>query len=189
MTPDVTSPPAEADPVRAALENPAVWRRMCAAARAFVGRPPPVGSPIARARDAEEVASEAKLRAWQRRADFDPARDVVRWLVGFVSVVARERAKWHPGGPPADGPGLDDLAADLGRPVADAVADADHAAALLAHLPPADADLVRMHHFDHLTHAEVAARIGSNENAVRVRYHRLMGRLREIGRAAGEVRP
>lgn len=130
MTPDVSTPTTEADPVAVALADPAVWRRMYAAARAFRGGRG--GNPLrsGRAADAEEIAPEAKLRAWQRRQDYDPARDVVRWPVGFVSTVAGERVKRQPGGPPADGPGLDDLAADLGRPVADAAADAEYVAAL-----------------------------------------------------------
>ncbi|MBX9627019.1 MAG: sigma-70 family RNA polymerase sigma factor [Gemmataceae bacterium] len=190
MTPDLSSPPAEADPVRAALADPAVLGRLRAAARVFLGRRGYSLSPIRRSEEAAEVASVAQARAYGHKDRFDPTQgEVVRWLVGFVRNAAREHARKHPCGPPVAAPGLDDLAADLDRSVADVIADREQVERLLAALAPDDRDLVRRRYMDGETCAALADRFGTNENAVRQRCFRLIGRLREVGRAAGEGRP
>jgi DNA-directed RNA polymerase specialized sigma24 family protein len=120
MTADARASGTERDPVAAAVADPAVGARLIAAARALLGRRAHSLPATQRSAEAEEIVSEAAKRALQRRDRFDPTRHVVTWLVGFVSNVARDGAKRHPGdvtGPPWDAPRLE----DLGRPVEDAV--------------------------------------------------------------------
>lgn len=170
------------DPVRVALADTAVGERLVAAARTFLA----ARSGGALARDAAEIVQEASTRALARAATFDPSRDVVAWLVGFVINVAREHVRDRAARTAA--PQLADLAADLGRPVADAAADRELVARLLAQLSAADRELVRLVYTDDLPFAEVGPLLGTTETAARVRHHRLLKQLRELA-GAGEVRP
>jgi RNA polymerase sigma-70 factor (ECF subfamily) len=193
MTNDVSSPAAESDPVTAALNDPGVQSRLLHAARAFLlGRPD--GTPaIQRMAEAEEIVQTARVRAWERRAQFNPELgDVVNWLVGFVRTVARENVKKHSRAGPKrqqQPPALEDLAVDLAPPVPDVVSDKLFVAELLAQLSPAERELLRLRYEEGLTCAEIGERIGGKENAVRVRVFRLIGRLKRSCGQTGEVAP
>lgn len=179
MTADTRVLAAESDPVSAALADPVVHERLLAAARAFLG---PRLSAVRRAAEAEEIVSKARVEAFKRRADFDPTRDAVRWLVGFVVNCTRDHVKKYtrtPTGPPPDTPELEDLAVDLGRPAEDTVANRELVNAILAQLSDDDRELLQLKYFDGLTFGEIAARRGTNEDAVRVRHFRIRQRLRE----------
>ena len=180
----------ESDPVTAALADPVVNGRLLAAARAFLGRRADTLSATRRSAEAEEIVSKACAEALKRRADFDPTRDVVTWLVGFVRNVTRDHARKHariPTGPPPDAPALEDLAVDLGRPVSDVVANKEFADNVYAQLAPDDRELLQLRYVNDLTCAEIASSRGTNENAVRVRCHRIIQRLRQQHAASGEV--
>jgi RNA polymerase sigma-70 factor (ECF subfamily) len=181
MSVGTTTPLAGRDPVRAALADREAWTRLVAAARAFLA-----GRPGVYAQDADDIAQQAVARAIQRSDTFDPARDVVCWLVGFVANVAREhvkrqgrdRLRYAP-------PQLDDLAADLGRPVGGALADREFVDGLVARLPATDREIVRLVYAEGLTFAEVGARVGVTEPAARVRHFRVLKHLRELAGGGG----
>jgi len=181
MSVGITTPVTDRDPMRAALDDPAVVERLRNAARAFLG-------PRGYAQEAADVVQLAGVRAWQRRGDFQPDKDPVCWLVGFVINTAREHVKKAARAvarPLSAAPELADLAADLGRPVGDALADRDEVTRLLDRLAPADRELVRLVYFEGLTFAEVGARVGTTETAARVRQHRLLKQLRELAGGGG----
>src|SRR5262245_7466512 len=121
---DVSISSAENHPVAVALSDPAIQTRLWNAARAVLGRRSGKRSPTQRTAEAEVIAQEAAARAWKRRDQFDASRDVVKWLIGFVSNVAREFAKKRPRdttGPPEGGPDVATLAVDPSRPLDDAI--------------------------------------------------------------------
>lgn len=179
-----SAPAAEHDPVTTALNDAAVRTRLFHAARAFLLSSPGIPSTTQRLSETEDVVQIAALRAWQRRGDYHAELGgVVGWLVGFVRNVARERSKPNKAGAVAAPPMLDDLAADLGRAASDTTADKLLVAQLLDQLPPPDRQLIRLRFDEGLSCAEVADRLGGNENAVRVRLFRLIAQLRE--RCAG----
>lgn len=186
----VTSPVAETDPVRAALSDPSVRTRLLDAARSFLsGRIFHIPAPQ-RGPEAEEIVQKAGMRAWEHRAEYDARREVVPWLVGFVENVTREHVKKYSRratGPPTAAPELESLAADLGRPIGDVVADRAFVEGLLGRLPPADREIIRLAYYDDLTFTEIGERVGLTENAARVRHHRILGRLRELAGDTGEV--
>lgn len=189
MNPRASATAAGSDPVSVALSDPGVTAQLLTAARAFLGRGP--SSAVRRTAEAEEIVSVAQIEALKRRADFDPTRDVVNWLVGFVRNVTRDHVRKRartPTGPPPDAPKLEDLAVDLGCPVEDATADRELARRVLEPLSADDRELLELKYFDGLTFAEIAARRGMNENAVRLRHFRLRQRLREQYGHGGEVR-
>jgi RNA polymerase sigma-70 factor (ECF subfamily) len=180
------------DPVAVALNDPGVRARLTNAARAFLGRRASELSPIQRTAEAEVIIQEAAARAWKHRDRFDASRDVVKWLVGFVANVARELAKQRvraATGPPPDGPGPEELAVDPARPVEDAITDKLLAGQMLEQLPPGDRDIVRMKYWEELTCAEIGERVGLQENAVRVRLHRALLKLKQASGVTGEGQP
>lgn len=183
--------PAASDPVAVALADPAVNGRLVRAARAFLGRqvyPFPAGQ---RAAEAEDIVSTVRVEALRRRKDFDPARgDVVAWLVGFVANVTSDHVRRHtgcPAGPPPTAPGLEDLAADLGRPVVDTVDDQDFVDRLLAQLSPDDRELIRLRYNEDLTFVEIADRRGTSANTLRQRHYRIIRSLQQLCGIGGEV--
>jgi len=192
MSRDVSLPLAADDPVAVALNDPAIRTRLENAARALLGKRAFELTQTQRTAEAEVITQEAAARAWKHRDRFDASRDVVKWLVGFIVNVAREFAKKRcrdTTGPPADGPGLEELAVDPSRPVDDAITDKLLAAHLLAQLPPSDRDIVRMKYWEELTCAEIGERIGMQENAVRVRLHRAIQKLKHVSGVTGEGQP
>jgi len=189
---DVSSPTAENDPVSAALADPGVTRRLLAAAQSFLGRRAYTIPATQRAAEAEAIVSEARRRALQRRDRYDPTRDVVRWVIQFVSNVTREFVKQHKRaatGPPPDGPPLEELAVDPTAPIDDAVAGKLDLEQWLGHLSPKDQDIIRLSYLEDWTFEEIGTRIGMNACAVRVRAHRARQRLRELAANSGEGQP
>ena len=190
MTVGVTSPVAETDPVRTALNDTSVQARLLDAARAFLaGRIFNIPTPR-RGPEAEEIVQKAGLRIWEHHAEYDPRRAVVPWLIAFVENITREHVKKYARvsvGLPGAFPELDDLAADLGRPISDAIADTAFVERLLERLPPTDREVIRLAYYEDLTFAEIGVRVGLTENAARVRHHRILARLRELAGGTGEV--
>jgi RNA polymerase sigma-70 factor (ECF subfamily) len=192
MSRDVSLPLAADEPVAVALNEPAIRTRLVNAARAFLGKRAAALTPIQRGAEAEAVAQEAIARAWKNRDQFDASKDVVKWLVGFVVNVARESAKKRcrdATGPLADGLGLEALAVDPARPADDAITDKLLAGQLLDRLPPGDREIVQLKYWEDLTCAEIGERIGLRENAVRVRLHRALLKLKRASGVAGEGQP
>jgi RNA polymerase sigma-70 factor (ECF subfamily) len=190
MTVGVTSPVAEMDPVRAALDDPKVRDQLVAHARACLsGRlfylPAPQRGP-----EADEIVQKAALRVWEHRAEYDPSRPVVPWLIKFVTYVTREHVKNYARratGPPSAPLELEELAEDLGRPAGDAVADKTFVDGLLSRLSAADREIVRLKYDEALSFAEIGPRVGLLENAARQRHYRILAELRKLAGGTGEV--
>lgn len=178
------------DPVDAALADDEVRRRLTAAARAFLSRRARQTTATQIDHDVEDVLHNVCVEVLKKKHEYDPSRDVTAWIIGFVLNVTRDhvRKKARDPAPACEPCRLDSLAADLGRKSTDAADDRDQAAAILARLPEADRTLLEMRYTEALTFAEIAKRLGCEENAARVRHHRIVSRLRESGGAPGEVR-
>lgn len=189
---DVSMPPASDHPVAVALNDLTIRLRLSNAARAFLGKRAAELSPTQRTAEAEVIVQEAAARAWKHRDRFDASRDVVRWLVGYIFNVAWECAKKRRRdavSPPEDGPGLEAMAVDPARPVDDAAIDTLLARHLLEQLPPTDRQIVEMKHCDGMTCAEIGQRLEMRENAVRVRLHRAIQKLKQTYGVTGEGQP
>jgi RNA polymerase sigma-70 factor (ECF subfamily) len=135
--------------------------------------------------DAEEAAQEALLRAWRHRA----SRRSAHWLP-WVRTIARnealriaarrarvaERELSRDEEPPDPGaePEVEDVVASLA------------VAALLRPLKQHERDLLRLRYEEDLTNPEIARRLGMPEGTVKVRLHRLRGRLK-AGIEQGEL--
>ncbi len=192
MMRDVSLPLASDHPVAIALKDATIRLRLGNAARAFLGRRAAELSPTQRTAEAEAIVQEAAVRAWKCKDRFDASRDVVKWLIGFVVNVAREFAKRRhrdATSPPEDGPGLEEMAVDPSRPVADIVTDQLLARHLLERLPPTDRQIVEMKYWNEMTCAEIGQRLAMQENAVRIRLYRAIQKLKQMCGVTGEGQP
>jgi RNA polymerase sigma-70 factor (ECF subfamily) len=191
MKVDAPSPTAADDPVEAALRDTEVLKRLNGAARATLGRRARAMSHAQRVAEAEAIAQEAVVRALARRDQFDPARDVVKWLVGFITNVAREQSRRRCRETAAsdhDVP-VESRAVDPGRSASDVLADQQLASHLLEQLDALDRQMIEMKYWQGKTSAEIGEHFHLTANAVRVRLHRIAESLKSQRRAAGEDQP
>lgn len=139
--------------------------------------------------DAEEVASEAFVRAYERLSQFEGRSSFVTWLgriatnlcfrrrekAELPSVSLEELAGEDPGHPDrtpaAEGPTPEQraLQQEMKRTIRTAVAE----------LPEPDQTVLRLRDIDDLSAAETAERTGLTVAAVKARLHRARVRLRE----------
>jgi RNA polymerase sigma-70 factor (ECF subfamily) len=139
--------------------------------------------------DAEEVASEAFARAYERLTQFEGRSSFVTWLGRIASNLCfrrRERAELpsvslealaheeegHPDQSPADAapsPEQEALRAEMKRIVRAAVQE----------LPEPEQTVLRLRDIEQLSAAEVSARTGLTVPALKARLHRARRRLRE----------
>lgn len=138
--------------------------------------------------DAEEVASEAFVRAYERLEQFENRSSFVTWLGRIAnnlcfrrrekaehpSISLEERAReeeGHPDRTPPSGAASPEVVAlqmEMKRQIREAVAD----------LPEPDQTVLRLRDLERLPAAEVAARTGLTVPAVKARLHRARSALR-----------
>jgi len=139
--------------------------------------------------DAEEVASEAFVRAYERLRQFEGRSSFVTWLGRIASNLCfrrreklqlpteslEERARTEEGHPDrsplAEGPTPEQraLQAEMTRKIREA----------LAELPEPDQTVLRLRDIEEYSAAETAERTGLTVAAVKARLHRARSRLRE----------
>ena len=133
---------------------------------------------------ADDLVSEVFLTAWERRADFDPARAGAKaWLYGIATNMLRHhvrsegrrmRALARNHGRRETGDGLDDRIAA----VIDAEVLVGDIAETLAGLRPEERDVLLLVAWGDLTPAEVSAVTGTPVPTVRTRLFRARAKLR-----------
>ncbi|WP_212754746.1 RNA polymerase sigma factor [Nakamurella aerolata] len=126
-------------------------------------------------RDAEDVLQEAVTRAWQRRADFDPARGAPRsWLLAIVADQSAKatRRTWRliPAAEPADG---NDAAAPT------ASADLDLRSAVGA-LPDRQRTAIALFYYLDLSLADAAAAMSCSVGTVKSTLWAARAALRDL---------
>jgi RNA polymerase sigma-70 factor (ECF subfamily) len=146
--------------------------RMCPWARALRG-------------DTEDVLQETLLRCWRSLADFDGKGAALPWawrICRNVAVDVLRRRSARPGFSLEAALGRSpDLPA--GKPGPDALAEAREAWAtlrrVLAALPDDVRQMIRLHYFQGLGHAECAARLGLTRDAFNMKLFRARQALRQ----------
>jgi RNA polymerase sigma factor (sigma-70 family) len=164
------------DPVRQGLADPEVARRLMLLVRAALSSFPAGITFAQRTSEAEEMFQEVCRQALASARLFDPDRgSLVHWLGGIVWNVARHR---RPARCTAtETATLAEMVLDDGRPIAQDVAQRLDVSAVLAQLPPADAQLLRWH-AEGWTAEEIAEQLHLTAGNVRVRLSRLKRHVR-----------
>jgi RNA polymerase sigma-70 factor (ECF subfamily) len=130
--------------------------------------------------DAEEVASEAFLRAYQRLGQFEGRSSFISWLGRIAANLCfRRRERPEPATRPLEG-GEYDPAAGASGPEQEALRSEMRRVlrTAVASLPEPDRTVLRLRDIDALSTAETAAQTGLTEAAVKARLHRARRALR-----------
>ncbi len=124
---------------------------------------------------AEDAAQETFLRAWRAAAGYDAGRDLGPWLLTIARRTAidvyRRESRPTQGGHGAE----QDLVVRM--PGIERAWETFEVRAALDDLPPQERDIVRMSHFEELTHREIAAALDVPVGTVKSRSHRAHRRL------------
>ena len=128
---------------------------------------------------AEEATQQAFVQAWRASGSYDPAREMGSWLATIarraaIDVYRREARRSHGSLDDAD-PG--DPALVTLPPSVERAYDVWEVRRAIGRLDPDDAELVRLQHFDGLTHAQIADRLGVPVGTVKSRSFRVHRRL------------
>ena len=182
MTPfAATSLAPPADPIRAALDDPALWNRLSKHALCRLNRWLADKPRTRRVQESQEIVAETMKRAWQNRAVFNPAAGVVAgWVHGILVRVTNEhcrKLRKLPTQPPAD---FDARTATIVEPP---IGDLTR---YLERLSPEDRALIQWFHLDEDSHADIANRLGISEGTVRTRLCRAMARLKKLANGEGQ---
>jgi RNA polymerase sigma factor (sigma-70 family) len=126
---------------------------------------------------AEDASQQAFLQAWRAAGTFDPTRALAAWLASIarrtaIDVYRRERR--HLGARD-----IDDVESELITmpPSVEQIYDVSEVRHAVDALPDEDRKLIRMQHFDELTHNEIAQRLEIPVGTVKSRSFRAHRRL------------
>jgi RNA polymerase sigma-70 factor (ECF subfamily) len=123
---------------------------------------------------ATEAVQETFVRAWRSAAKYDPSRGLAPWLYVIARRVAIDiyRSRRHL----SDGPPDDNAIVTL-PPELDTIWEAYQVRAAVDRLPADERVVVRLSHFEQLSHPEIAARLDIPLGTVKSRSHRAHRRL------------
>jgi len=123
---------------------------------------------------ATEAVQETFVRAWRAAAKYDPRRGLAPWLYVMARRVAIDiyRSRRHL----VDGPPAENAIVTL-PPELDTIWEAYQVRAAVDRLPVEERTVVRLCHFEQLSHVEIAARLDIPIGIVKSRSHRAHRRL------------
>lgn len=128
---------------------------------------------------AEDAVQETFVRAWQAAGGYDVDRDPAAWLATIAKRAAIDIYRREARRPATDivdlatdDPAVVTLPPDLGT--VDAVWQVR---AAIDRLTPDEADIVRMHHLEGMTHTQISEQLGIAVGTVKSRSHRAHARL------------
>ena len=137
---------------------------------------------------AEEATQQAFLKAWRAAESFDERRELGPWLAAIARRVAIDlyRREALRTADPLDWVNPSDPALSSSPASAEAIYDIWEVRQAVAQLPAAEQEVVRLQHFEGLTHMEIAERLAVALGTVKSRSFRahkrlaaLLGHLRE----------
>jgi RNA polymerase sigma-70 factor, ECF subfamily len=123
---------------------------------------------------AAEAVQETFVRAWRAAARYDPNQDLAPWLYTIARRVSVDlwRARRR-----TAATNIEDEVVVAFSPELDSVWEAYQVRAAVERLPVEEQDVVRLYHFEQLTHAEIADRLRIPLGTVKSRSHRAHRRL------------
>ncbi len=132
---------------------------------------------------AEEATQQTFLQAWRAASSFDAGKELGPWL---ATIARRAAIDVHRRESRRSAQSLEDVAADHPAivalpPSAEQAYDVWEVRRAIDELPAEEREVVRLHHVEGLTHAEIATRLGVPMGTVKSRsfraHRRLAGRL------------
>jgi RNA polymerase sigma-70 factor (ECF subfamily) len=155
------------------------------------------------ARDAEEAAQDALVRAYRALASYDPARIRELRLRGWLTTIVLNRCRSVGARRAARGPRPVSIEGDPARPaaeveappsaapseVAERRAERDRWAARLTALPAPYRAAIVLRHVDGMSYPEVAATLSRPEGTVKAQVHRGIAQLRTMLEAEARREP
>ena len=127
---------------------------------------------------AEEATQQTFLKAWRASRSLDDAREMAPWLIAIarraaIDILRREQLRVASSieSVPESEPAL------MSAAMTEDIIDVWEVRGALARLPGDEHDVVRMQHFDGLTHPEIAQRLGVAVGTVKSRSFRAHRRL------------
>ena len=130
---------------------------------------------------AEDATQQTFVQAWRAAGTYDPSRALGAWLTTIAKRVAidvHRRERRHRN---LDNIDTSDSASLVTLPPsAEQIHDVAEVRRALDELPPTERDLIRMQHFDELSHAEIAERLEIPLGTVKSRTFRAHRRLAGI---------
>jgi RNA polymerase sigma factor (sigma-70 family) len=128
---------------------------------------------------AEEVTQQCFVKAWRASAQLDESRELGPWLVAIarrtaIDVYRRESLR---AGAPLEAVRADDPALITPPASADTLYETWEVRQAVAELPDDERDIVRLQHFEGMTHAQIADRLGVAVGTVKSRSFRAHRRL------------
>jgi RNA polymerase sigma-70 factor, ECF subfamily len=141
----------------------------------------------------EEATQQTFLKAWRAAGTADPARELGPWLATIARRVAIDlyRREAHRATSPLEAVAPDDPALASQSPSTEDAYDVWEVRRAVSELPDDEREVVRLQHFEGLTHAQIATRLGVPVGTVKSRSHRAhkrlaseLGHLREENQSA-----
>jgi RNA polymerase sigma-70 factor (ECF subfamily) len=128
---------------------------------------------------AEEATQQTFLKAWRAARDFDESRELGPWLAAIAKRVAIDvyRREALRVSDPLDSVSPDDPALASAPHSAEAVSDVWEVRSAVAELPADEQEVVRLQHFEGLTHEQIAERLQVAVGTVKSRSFRAHRRL------------
>ena len=128
---------------------------------------------------AEEATQQTFLKAWRAAGSFDEDRELGPWLATIARRVAIDvsPARGRRGADPLESVAPGDPALVATPESAEAIYDVWEVRQAVAGLPAEEREIVRLQHFDGLTHGEIAERLGVAVGTVKSRSFRAHKRL------------
>jgi RNA polymerase sigma-70 factor (ECF subfamily) len=137
---------------------------------------------------AEEATQQTFVKAWRAAQSFESGRELGPWLASIArrAAIDIQRREGLRKSVPIESVHEADRALRSQQPSAEAVIDVWAVKAAVAELPADEQEIVRLQHFEGLTHEQISSRLGIAVGTVKSRSFRahkrlalLLGHLRE----------
>jgi RNA polymerase sigma-70 factor (ECF subfamily) len=128
---------------------------------------------------AEEATQQTFLKAWRAAASLEESREMGPWLATIARRVAIDigRSETYRSADPLDSVAPGDPALSSKPQAAEAAYDAWEVRQAVTELPAEEREIVRLQHFEGLTHTEIAERLALPAGTVKSRSFRAHKRL------------
>jgi RNA polymerase sigma-70 factor (ECF subfamily) len=137
-----------------------------------------IGRLVLNTSEASELAQETFVRVWQQRQRFNPSASFRPWIFAIAVNLARNRLRWWRRRPEVT---LEEWSEPLNEMGGNALERAEQAAAVrhaIAALPPDMREAIVLSEYEQMSHAEIAAVVGTTAKAIENRLARARERLR-----------